>query len=113
MCSHYCMVGADLTVMNDTDYREKARRVRIRKTKIVTFRITTDEYERLRIFCISKGQRSVSDLARLAVSTVLENGGAPTVESRLAEVEGRVHFLTRELLRLSGNSLLPAGAQPS
>lgn len=91
--------------MIDTEYRIKTPRIRDRKTKIVTFRITTDEYERLRIFCISEGQRSVSDLARKAVSTALENGGTPTVESRLAEIEARLHFVTRELLQLTGNSL--------
>src|SRR3954447_18154064 len=99
--------------MNDTAYRGHAPRVRNRKTKIVTFRITTDEYERLRNFCISKGQRSVSDLARTAVSSVLESDGIPTVESRLAEVEGRVHFLTREILRLSEDSPMQAVAQAS
>ncbi len=80
----------------------KTPRVLNRKSKMVSFRVSSEDYERLRIFCVSKGQRSVSDLARLALSTVLDSGGAPNVESRLSDVEGRIHFLTREVLRLSG-----------
>jgi len=69
---------------------------------MISFRVSSEDYDRLRIFCISKGQRSVSDLARLAVNTILQNG-APNVENRLTDVEGRIHFLTREVLRLAGN----------
>ena len=76
-------------------------RVLNRKTKMVSFRVSSEDYEKLRIFCISKGQRSVSDLARLAVNTILENG-TPNVENRLSDVEGRIQFLTREILRLTG-----------
>lgn len=80
-----------------------ATRVLKRKSKMVSFRVSSEDYDKLRMFCVSKGQRSVSDLARLAVSTILENGGAPTTESRLAELETRTHFLMREVLRLAGH----------
>jgi hypothetical protein len=79
----------------------KATRVLNRKTKMITFRVSPEDYEKLRIYCLTKGQRSVSDLARLAVSTVLENGAAPSLETRLADVEGRLHLLSRELLRMA------------
>jgi len=79
----------------------KQPRVLCRKTKMISFRVSSDEYDRLRFFCVSKGQRSVSDLARLAVSTLLDAGRLPSLESRLAEVEGQTHFLTRELSRMS------------
>lgn len=88
----------------------KTTRVLHRKSKMVSFRVSTEDYERLRIYCVSKGQRSVSDLARLAVSTVVESGERPSLESRLAEVEGQIHLLTSELLRVSG---LAAEAPPA
>lgn len=72
-------------------------RVLHRKSKMVSFRISPEEYERLRLFCSSQGQRSVSDFARLAVTRMLESPGGPTLASRLAEVEGRVDLLTHLL----------------
>ena len=80
----------------------KTTRVLHRKSKMVSFRVSIEDYERLRIYCISKGQRSVSDLARLAVGTVVENGESPSLETRIAEMEGRVHLLTNEVLRVAG-----------
>lgn len=82
---------------------QRSARVLNRKSKMVSFRISMEDYEKLRIFCISKGQRSVSDLARMAVNVVMEKGGAPSLESRVADVEGRIHFITSELLRMSGH----------
>lgn len=75
---------------------------------MVSFRVSSEEYEKLRGFCISKGQRSVSDLARLAVNTIVDHGVTPNLESRLSEVEGQLGLLTRELLRLGA---VPAGGR--
>ena len=79
----------------------KPTRVLNRKTKMITFRVSPEDYEKLRIYCLTQGQRSVSDLARLAVTTVLESGVAPTLETRLSDVEGRLLFLTREMVRMA------------
>lgn len=87
----------------------KITRVLNRKSKMVSFRVSSEDYERLRLFCVSNGQRSVSDLARLAVGNVVENGRAPSVETRLSEVENRIHLLTKELLRVSGEPRVEAG----
>jgi hypothetical protein len=37
------------------------------RKKLVTFRITSEEYEALRSLCVSKGVRSISELTRDAV----------------------------------------------
>ncbi len=84
----------------------KTPRVLNRKSKMVSFRVSSEEHERLRAFCVSKGQRSVSDLARLAVETILDNGEAPNLEARLCEVESRIHLLTREVVRITAPSVI-------
>lgn len=85
-----------------------APRILKRKTKTLSFRMSSEDYERLRTFCVSTGQRSVSDLARMAVRSLLDSGDRPDLETRLADVEGRMFFLTRELVRLAEPNAKPA-----
>ncbi len=77
-------------------------RVLNRRTKMVTFRVSFEEYEKLKVFCLSKGQRSVSDLARNALSAMVESGGVPDVQARLTDMEHQLRMLASEINRLSG-----------
>ena len=81
-----------------------SHRVLNRKTKMVTFRLSFDEYERLRGFCQSKGQRSVSDLARTALQAMVDRGDVPDFQARLSDMELRLHLLSQEVGRLRQGS---------
>ena len=69
---------------------------------MVSFRVSLDDYERLCLFCASQNQRSVSDFARLAVTSTLERPGVTTLASRVSDVEGRIDVLTHEVSRIVG-----------
>ena len=70
---------------------------------MISFRLTADEYDRCRELCFTQGLRSVSEVARAALSLLLQQPGqAPRqgLESRVSELEGRLHVLALELKRL-------------
>ncbi len=77
------------------------------RTRRVAFRISEDEYQRLRNACVSRGARSISDLARTAVDRLIahENGG-DTVTEDIAMLAQTVRHLKRKVellsLRLGG-----------
>ena len=64
---------------------------------MISVRVTQEEFERLRHFCRKTGDRSVSELARSALSQMM-NGrrvrGKRTLESRLAAVEKEIQRLS-------------------
>jgi hypothetical protein len=75
---------------------------------MISFRLTQDEYEKFRRVCFTHGIKSVSEMARAAINLLLqEPARAPNeaIESRVAELEARVHMLFLELRRLDRNSL--------
>lgn len=63
------------------------------KSKMISIRLSDVEYEGLRNLCVSQGARSVSDLAREAMSRLIE--GKPTVP--VAALEARVRELQERL----------------
>ena len=77
----------------------------MRKQKMISFRLTPEEYDRMQILRENYGARTVSDLARLAVHSLVGNGSATappdlTVVERLRLVEARVLSLNNEVDRL-------------
>jgi len=70
---------------------------------MISFRLTVEEYDRFRELCSACGTRSVSELARAAINSLLKK---PTqvpgeaLESRVAELEGRVNMLRLEFRKL-------------
>ena len=82
------------------------------KSRMVSFRLTADEYDRFRELCSTCGTRSVSELARAAINSLLkEPAQVPreALESRVAELEGRVNLLRMEFRKFrqsgDGNAL--------
>jgi hypothetical protein len=84
-----------------------------RRTKIVTFRVSQEEYHTLEAACTAHRLRSISDLARDAVQQWIRGSGNPNgasspsalrpstvLDAELERVEGRIHMLTQELERL-------------
>jgi hypothetical protein len=76
---------------------------------MVSFRLTADEYDRFRELCSTCGTRSVSELARAAINSLLKQRAQvprEALESRVTELEGRVNMLRSEFrkLRQDGSS---------
>ena len=83
-----------------------------RRTKIITFRVSQEEYSTLEAACTAHRLSSISHLARDAVQQWIcwnDGNGAPhraqaspsaLLESQLQEVENRIWALTADLARL-------------
>lgn len=74
------------------------------RTRMISFRVTHDEFERFRTLCLNKGLRNVSEVVRLAVNQLLADQApalpepAPgTVAARLATLETRLATLESRL----------------
>jgi Arc/MetJ-type ribon-helix-helix transcriptional regulator len=77
-----------------------------RKDKMVSFRLSQEEYEQLQKACGERGVRNVSDLARSAMRTLLgHETGRDALVGQVEELRQRVTELSRELDRLSAKSL--------
>jgi hypothetical protein len=74
------------------------------RSRMISFRLTTEEYERFRELCFTNGIRSVSEMARAAINLLLQQPArAPqeALEGRVAELEGRLHMLALEMKQMS------------
>ncbi len=65
---------------------------------MVSFRLTSDEYERFRQLCFARGLRNVSELVRAAVNHMLtepalQHQTAHSFESRISSLEERLQSL--------------------
>jgi hypothetical protein len=78
------------------------------RSRMISFRLTQDEYEKFRRVCFTHGIKSVSEMARAAINMLLqepERAPNEAIESRVAELEARVHMLFLELKRLDRNGI--------
>lgn len=67
------------------------------RVRMVSFRLSEEEYDGLRSLCLSEGARSVSELARSTVCRLLgSTNGSPVLT-----LEKRVEELDQEIKRLS------------
>jgi hypothetical protein len=70
---------------------------------MISFRLTAEEYDRFRELCSACGTRSISELARGAIRSLLSQPAqAPreALEYRVADLEGRLHMLGLEFNKL-------------
>jgi hypothetical protein len=83
------------------------------KTRMVSFRLSEEEYTRLHRICFAQGLRSVSDLARAGINMLLQQpdrATPETLESRVTEIENRLRILSIDMRRLNqggGTSIGP------
>jgi|SRR5450631_753428 hypothetical protein len=73
------------------------------KTRMVSFRLSEEEYVRLHQICFAQGLRSVSDLARAGINMLLQQpdrATPETLESRVTETESRLRILSLEMRRI-------------
>jgi len=69
--------------------------------KMISFRLSAKDYEKLRQFRMTQDSRSVSELARVAVNKLIcDSGLDEALETRVNELEGQLHMLALELKRL-------------
>ena len=75
-----------------------------RRSRIVSFRLSQEEYDALKDTCIAQGARSISDFARSAACSLARNGNGSQNEAGDATVrtlQARVEELDREVKRLA------------
>ena len=68
----------------------------LRRSRMVSFRLSPEEYARLQAVCSAQGIRSLSDLARTAMQRLIEH---PSDE--IGELRMQMKSLTSELERIS------------
>ncbi len=71
------------------------------RNRMISFRLSPEEYDRFRQVCLTNGIRSLSEMARVAINTFVAQPAPALAESsldaRLANLEGRVQMLSHEL----------------
>lgn len=76
-----------------------------RRSKMLSIRLSDEEYRHLRTICEVRGARSVSDLAREAMLQLMPShharNGDASVLSRIEELDERISLLQSEVSRLS------------
>jgi len=75
-----------------------------RRSRMISFRLSEEEYEGLKNVCVALGARSLSDIARDAVHRLLDDGTAPkrNVETELQLLGEKMAALDQEVRRLAG-----------
>lgn len=82
---------------------------------MISFRLTAEEYDKFRELCFTQGIRSVSEMARAAMHLLVQQPARmpkEALESRVAELEGRVHVLALEIKKLSHLGVSKAARAP-
>ncbi|HEY1219837.1 MAG: hypothetical protein ABSE42_09495 [Bryobacteraceae bacterium] len=75
--------------------------VNSRRSKMVTFRVSMEEFQSLEEACISRRARSISEVARSAVQQwIRETSLSSPFDNELQQVERRIQVLAKELERL-------------
>jgi hypothetical protein len=74
------------------------------RSRVISIRLTADEYACFRELCMAQGIRTLSEMARSAMQTMLQQSLHPlteeSIEARLAQVESRLRLLSLEVKRL-------------
>jgi hypothetical protein len=71
------------------------------RTRIVSFRLSEDEYQKLADSFPGQGARSVSDLVRVALVRLSGNGGGDPASDSLHSLSRQLRRLEREVKRMS------------
>jgi predicted DNA-binding protein len=74
-----------------------------RKSRMISLRLSDEEYESLRSLYRLHGSRSVSEFARNAMQKVIGESVSPggnTLESRIVDLDSKMNSLDHEVARL-------------
>lgn len=66
-------------------------------SRMISFRLSADEYDRYRQICLQRGVPSVSEFARSALELLSHQAAPETLEHRVAALEARIEQLGAEL----------------
>ena len=75
-------------------------KVSSRKSKMVSFRLSPEEFRLFRLACEERGVRSVSELARTAMQSMLTTNGTAHPD-QIQQLRDRVRTLTADIERLA------------
>ncbi|MDP3000780.1 MAG: hypothetical protein Q8N47_25075 [Bryobacterales bacterium] len=70
------------------------------KSKIVTFRLTDEEFQQFKTVCDANGMRSVSEVARFAIESVIHGDIAlpeAQLRAQLRQLDDKVAVLDRKV----------------
>jgi hypothetical protein len=80
------------------------------RSRIISVRLTADEYISFRDLCYAQGIPTLSELARKAMQIMVQQSPSQScqdsVETRLSQLEGRLKLLTLEVNRLDKQKCL-------
>jgi hypothetical protein len=69
-----------------------------RKQKMISLRLSEEEYRGLSTHCRTHGARNISEFARLALQRIVaESDGRDDVDARLSELDHRLHRLESQV----------------
>lgn len=71
-----------------------------RRSRMISFRVSEDEYTGLKNLCVKEGARSVSDMARDAVHRLITNWPNNHLETVVQVLQVRIEALDLEVKRL-------------
>ena len=78
------------------------------RNRMISFRLSVEEYEKFRELCFNTGIRSLSEMARVAINTFLNQTPQAMVQTsldvRISELEAKLQRLSQELKRQSNNN---------
>ena len=74
----------------------------IRRSKMISFRLSPEEFQTLQAACIEQGIRSISDMARMAMQRVISpQSSEDRLSEEVCDLRDRVRALSFEVDRLS------------
>jgi len=82
------------------------------RSRMISFRLSVEEYDQFRDLCLDQGIRSVSELARAAVNRLIHdpdplNATNEAIASRVTSLEDQIRTLSLELRRLKQPDNVP------
>ena len=75
------------------------------RSRMISVRLTPDEYEAFRRLCFERGMDSLSEMARAGlnlIQTQSVNSQPETLAIRVSELENRIKLLYREIKKMQG-----------
>ena len=81
------------------------------RNRIVVFRLSQEEYNRLRSACVAAGGRNLSDFTRSEVLTVVQTDGrGSALERKFVEIDRKLSDLCNLIQRVSERICSPAAS---
>ena len=81
------------------------------RNRIVVFRLSQEEYDRLRSACVAAGGRNLSDFTRSELLTVVQTDGrGSALERKLVEIDRKLSDLCNLMQRVSERICAPVAS---